>query len=95
MCPRQRGTDRRFSSKATVAPLPQPGGLLKDSPRVLFGLYRRQRLSVPTLMLHGLGVRAILIPPLASRRRALHIGVALGEALQVEQLTTHHEEIEP
>ena len=29
--------------------------LLKDSPRVLFGRYRKQRLSVPTLMLHGLG----------------------------------------
>jgi pimeloyl-ACP methyl ester carboxylesterase len=27
--------------------------LLKDSPRVLFGQYRSQRLIVPTLMLHG------------------------------------------
>jgi pimeloyl-ACP methyl ester carboxylesterase len=28
--------------------------LLKDSPEVLFGRYRSQRLTVPTLMLHGL-----------------------------------------
>lgn len=29
--------------------------LLKDSPQVLFGRYRSQRLTVPTLMLHGVG----------------------------------------
>ena len=28
--------------------------LLKDSPQVLFGRYRSQRLTVPTLMLHGI-----------------------------------------
>lgn len=36
--------------------------LLKESPQVLFGRYRSQRLTVPTLMLHGLEDRILREP---------------------------------
>jgi pimeloyl-ACP methyl ester carboxylesterase len=36
--------------------------LLTDSPQVLFGRYRTRRLTVPTLMLHGLGDHMLRAP---------------------------------